>query len=303
MAEKCIILMSTYNGEKYLQEQLDSILKQKDVDIHLLIRDDGSEDRTRSILKDYAAKYSNVSLLLEDNIGCKQSFMRLGRVANEMFPDARYFSFADQDDVWKENKLSAAIMHLFSGMDKPMLYFCRYQLVNAELQPMKTEFVCQKLTLTGALVLFHVPGCSMTFNRKLLELFIMADENMISLHDSWIFRTCLACGGVVICDDSRNLLYRQHGDNIIGDAGMVTKWKRRFRQFVSHRNKISNQAKLLLDTYGDFLSGSDRINLKYLAEYRRKMLYRLKLVLTARFTAHSMTHNVLFRVAAITGRL
>ena len=100
------VLMSTYNGEKYIRRQIDSILNQKDVAIHLLIRDDGSTDSTCEIIRSYAEKYSDqVEVTMGSNIGYKKSFLTLIQLAG----DYDYYAFADQDDYWKPDKEIASI--------------------------------------------------------------------------------------------------------------------------------------------------------------------------------------------------
>ena len=97
--------MSTYNGEKYLREQIDSILKQTQVDAQLIVRDDGSSDGTVRILEEYSRNYPNVSFYQGTNVGVGKSFLELLKNA----PQADYYSFADQDDVWLEDKLNHAV--------------------------------------------------------------------------------------------------------------------------------------------------------------------------------------------------
>lgn len=99
------VLMSTYNGAKYIREQIDSILNQKDVNVELLIRDDGSSDNTAEICKEYQKKNTNIRFYQGENIGVGKSFMELLKKA----PEADYYSFSDQDDVWLEDKLSRAV--------------------------------------------------------------------------------------------------------------------------------------------------------------------------------------------------
>ena len=99
------VLMSTYNGEKYLHEQINSILGQQGVEIHLLIRDDGSSDGTVEICKEYAKKYNQITFYQGENLGVGKSFLDLLKHA----PDADYYSFADQDDVWLEDKIIRAV--------------------------------------------------------------------------------------------------------------------------------------------------------------------------------------------------
>ena len=107
--EKVQILMSTYYGEKYLREQLDSIIKQTYPLINILIRDDGSSDGTLSILKEYAGKYDHVTYYEGENIGVIQSFLQL---LKESDANVNYYAFADQDDVWLPEKIVRAVEKL-----------------------------------------------------------------------------------------------------------------------------------------------------------------------------------------------
>ena len=101
--DKVAILMSTYNGEKYLDEQIGSILAQEGVDVTLYIRDDGSSDRTAEIIKYYCKRYHNVSFTQGENLGVGNSFMQLVYDAKDVYD---YYAFADQDDIWLRDKLS-----------------------------------------------------------------------------------------------------------------------------------------------------------------------------------------------------
>ena len=128
------VCMATYNGEKYVEEQIKSILNQTSVNVTLLIRDDGSKDRTRTILQKYAENNSNIDLRLEQNIGCCRSFYRLAKIARDEYPDYDYFAFADQDDVWDSDKLETAVsMTSHLDKDKPFLYGSNYRLVDQDL--------------------------------------------------------------------------------------------------------------------------------------------------------------------------
>ena len=99
-----LVLLSSYNGEKYIKEQIDSILTQKNITVKLFIRDDGSTDATRNILKEYE-KYSNCVVVFGDNIGAANSFLWLIQNAHS----SGYYAFSDQDDIWDRDKLSSAI--------------------------------------------------------------------------------------------------------------------------------------------------------------------------------------------------
>ena len=102
------VAMSTYNGERYLREQIDSILNQKNVDIVLFVRDDGSKDATLDILGEYSAKYDNVLFSAGNNLGIGKSFYEALRLA----PESDYYAFSDQDDVWLQDKVASGVKAL-----------------------------------------------------------------------------------------------------------------------------------------------------------------------------------------------
>ena len=99
------VVMSTYNGEKYISEQIDSILKQNCVRVKLYIRDDGSKDNTRQMIEEYAKRYDNIYYEFGENVGFSKSFL----YALKNAPDAQYYAFSDQDDVWSEDKIITTI--------------------------------------------------------------------------------------------------------------------------------------------------------------------------------------------------
>jgi rhamnosyltransferase len=123
MSKKVCVLLSTYNGEAYLREQIDSILAQIDVSVELIIRDDGSKDSTVKIINEYKNQYVNV-LILDSykNLGPANSFMELLYASG----DADYYAFAEQDDIWLPEKLSKAIGIIehknIDGSSSPVLY-------------------------------------------------------------------------------------------------------------------------------------------------------------------------------------
>ena len=100
------VLMSTYNGERFLKEQLDSILQQQDVDVRLCVRDDGSTDGTMDILLEYA---DAIELTIGNNFGVGNSFMSMVYSANL---ESDYYAFSDQDDIWMPDKLISAVDEL-----------------------------------------------------------------------------------------------------------------------------------------------------------------------------------------------
>lgn len=121
-----LVLMSTYNGEKYLKEQIDSILAQKNVEVTIRVRDDGSTDGTIRILEEYQ-KCGKLNWYSSTNMGPAKSFLDLVYNAPLKYD---YYAFCDQDDYWKEDKLYKAIERLEHFDDKPALYHCELEIVD-----------------------------------------------------------------------------------------------------------------------------------------------------------------------------
>ena len=130
--EKVCVLMSTYNGEKYLKEQIESILNQENIEVDILIRDDGSTDNTLNILENYTQKYKNIRYYTGENLRSAKSFMNLLFTVKEY----DYYAFSDQDDVWKKNKLYTAVSKLKEGYD---LYGGKKSIVDSELNILNIE--------------------------------------------------------------------------------------------------------------------------------------------------------------------
>ncbi len=161
---KVVVLMSTYNGEKYLREQIDSILGQRDVEVSLLVRDDGSTDATLAILDEY--KTSGVlDYYCGSNIGPARSFMHLLQNA----PESDFYAFSDQDDIWMDDKLLAATSTLKGHESEPALYFSQTQLVDADLNKIPSVIIHPKLTFGESLIYKFIGGCTMVMNHRLRE--------------------------------------------------------------------------------------------------------------------------------------
>ena len=130
MNRRILVLVSTYNGERYLSQQLDSILNQKGVNVSVLVRDDGSSDNTIRILEDYEKRNQNLHYYQGTNVGPIMSFFDLLNQAKGY----EYYAFCDQDDVWDDDKLSSAILLLDKEPDSlPVLYCSNLKVVDENL--------------------------------------------------------------------------------------------------------------------------------------------------------------------------
>lgn len=216
---KVLIMLSTYNGETYLRDQLNSLYAQKGVEVHILVRDDGSKDNTVEILKEYQQKFGKMTIREDVNVGAALSFHTLMTYAYEIFPDYNYYAFSDQDDVWFKDKLVVAIRHLSEKSGD--LYYCNAIITNQDLNKID-ELGC-KLDLSLQYLMFRQPalGCTQVMTKqyfrfctRLFKLYIMKKPPLIELHDVLTMWISQMVGAKVIVDNQPHILYRQHGNNV-----------------------------------------------------------------------------------------
>lgn len=212
-----LVLMSTYNGEKYLREQIDSILNSAGVEVGILVRDDGSTDSTIDILKEYKST-GKVSYYVGKNIGPAQSFRDLIKVC-----DKNYFAYAyaDQDDIWSDDKLFVAVSEISNAEKKdagPILWYCGIEeFCNGSVTKSYSCPIERAKDIRTVLMTFATTnGCTMVFNRELLFKLRACVPGKIDMHDSWTNAVCLAVGGKVISSDKKLVKYRIHENQVLG---------------------------------------------------------------------------------------
>ena len=249
MKEKVLVLMASYNGEKYIEEQLTSLFAQEGVEVELLVRDDGSTDSTREILDRWAQSHP-VKWYTGGHLGAKYGFLELTQKA--VSSDANFFAYCDQDDVWDRNKLQLALDQLKTAdPGRPAMYYCGQRLVDARLQLLSIHKMNPKRTLPGRFVFGDVAGCTAAFNRPLLELVASYTPSYLRMHDLWTMKICAAVGGQVFVDPEPHISYRQHGNNVVGLSNSVPAKVRRFKMYCRH--DITSQMEQLKQGYGDRL--------------------------------------------------
>ena len=211
---KAAVLMSSYNGEKYIREQIDSILNQEgSFQLELWVRDDGSTDGTKDILKQYE-KEKKLRWYTGDNLKPAYSFLDL--ICH--CPGYDFYAFADQDDDWMPDKLQVGIEKI-AELDEPALYCANAELVDDTLQFLGRNVYKQTpktdiytLACAGGLL-----GCTMIFNRKLAELIQNHEQpKQLMMHDFYLALICASVRGVIKYDDSVHMKYRQHEKNVVG---------------------------------------------------------------------------------------
>lgn len=237
-----LVLMSTYNGQKYIKEQLDSILQQENVDVEILIRDDGSTDNTIDLLLNYSEKYHQIEYYIGNNVGPAQSFKKL---INDCDSQYEYYAYADQDDIWDKKKLCTAISDMRGDMGlNPVLWYCGFsKLIGDKISGQSCCSVERASTLeTACYTCATTNGCTMVFNRELLNILRMINPGEIDMHDSWTNIVCIACGGKIICNPLPLVTYRIHKGQALGyiNKSVKKKMKRLIKPSKERHKQIQN---------------------------------------------------------------
>ena len=302
-----LVLLSTYNGEKYLFEQLESLIKQQGVDLFILVRDDGSSDSTLEILNRYSSQFSYITVLAEDNIGCALSFNSLMLYAYTMMAKFDYYAFCDQDDVWDEDKLSCAVFNLEKFKEKALrLYTCAYRVVNENLNFQYNQNFSYRHSLGEALMMINTMGCTQVFSNELLEQAIkiskIEESNSIGMpnHDGWMYLTAIALNSKIYHDSNPHINYRQHANNVVG--AFEASFKNRLKRILANKNIKSRISNILLRTFDNLDDGTEQL-LTLNATYQTSLQNKIKLIFSKEMLTNSFTVNIAYRILLILNKL
>jgi glycosyltransferase involved in cell wall biosynthesis len=212
------ILLCTLNGERFLPDQLASLERQTFKNWRLIASDDGSSDRTKSILRAFqeSVEPDRVEIIEGPRRGAPANFLFLACRENLV---SDYYAFCDQDDVWEPDKLARAIDFLDQiGAGVPAIYGSRTRLINETGKEIGLSALFIKTpTFRCALVQSIAGGNTMVFNQRARELLTLCGDDVdIPSHDWWLYQVTSACGGKVIYDPYPSVRYRQHRQNVIG---------------------------------------------------------------------------------------
>lgn len=217
---KLIVVMATYNGARYIEEQTQSILAGQVRPSRLVIRDDHSHDRTLEIAQKLAdTSTTDVEFDIRKNktgLGAANNFLSM---LNELPKDTDYVAFSDQDDIWEPWKLKRGIEFLSHERDQPALYCSRQQLVDDQGNNIKlSPNYMHEPSFSNALVENIVTGCTTIINRRALNTIQELSQPLpdIAFHDWWLNLIISGVGGKVIFDSEPSIKYRQHNDNVHG---------------------------------------------------------------------------------------
>lgn len=298
-----IVVMSTFNGEKCVERQLDSIFSQKSVDVMVYVRDDGSTDNTKSILVDYKKRREPERLFLsfEENCGWERSFMQ----ALAKVPHADFYAFSDQDDIWFDNKLIAGIEALGKyNQDCPLLYHCNKLSVYDNMIPLRHQVrrTPRPLNHQNAMIQEFAQGCSIIMNEKARELVTSYFPSKKIPHDFWCGLICYLFGKVIY-DDNRYFYHISYGTNASGEGHMISSWKHRFSKLIHEQEAYNSPYQDLLHGFEDKLCSDDKLFIHRVLNYKTSILYKFYLLFSPKFIRDSVLGTLSLKTAILFNKI
>ncbi len=300
--EKVVVLLSAYNGEAHIREQIESILNQTWDNILLYIRDDGSTDDTVNIVKKYE---STGKVILEEgkNTGYIDSFFWL--VCN--CPQGDYYAFADQDDVWFSDKVKMAVEKLEENKENvPVLYFSNYDFYDGELNFMAhSDNKPKKPTFQNALVDCMPLGFNSVFNNRAREEMVRNIPKNCCGHDWWTYLVCQGLGKVIY-DERATVKYRRHGNNVSAGGMKFFEFQVwRFKKFFvnNHFDMIRKMLREYGDYYKDRLSEEDQKILSLFTRDRYNFFISLRKTMYPHKYRQKFTDELMVRIIFLLGKL
>lgn len=252
------ILLAVYNGDKFLVEQIESIIAQTNKNWVLYIRNDASTDKTGEIIEQYCNLYPEIKEVKDSsgNLGCRGNFFRLLKEI-----ESAYYMFSDADDVWLPNKVALSYERMLemerNFSDKPIIVHTDCSVVDTNLNMIYPEYWKATHFTPEAFYGYNllsirnpVAGAVMTINHKVKDLVFPLANNTI-LHDRWISMIVAKEQGVFSAIHTPTLLYRQHGNNIYG-IDVIKKKSRKQKLIDLYRLNLFVAKKLKGAGYGSF---------------------------------------------------
>ena len=273
---KICVIMSVYNGDKYIREQLDSIYNQAfDGKLTIYIRDDGAPKKAQEYLASYVREKGE-SLIIEngENMGPSRSFVEAIKHA----PEADIYVLSDQDDVWKPGKIKAILKGIVTDT-MPMLWFSNYDVVDNKLNPIRKKAINNPVD-DDIRVLFYnnVPGCVMAFNYALRKLVSDLKIDDVRMHDIMLLNLALLYGKTYFDDDSY-VLYRQHSNNAVGYGHKkidTVRWIKNKIKFLGSKETYYTSEYAGLIAKG--IQGEKKKEYEFLNTYKRPFINRIILL-------------------------
>lgn len=269
---KIAVLMSTYNGEKFIREQIESILAQEgSFDLQLWVRDDGSSDNTVQILEEYAQQ-GKLCWYTGENLKPAKSFLNLV----DHCKGYDFYTFADQDDYWYPDKVRRGV-EAIEKQEGPALYASNALLVDAERNPLGRAVYRKPVHVDhySLTIAANVLGCTCVFNEALAQCLRSHTPDKLIMHDSYAATLCAFLGGSVVYDHVPSMEYRQHNANVVGSQWK--KWaavKDRINRIIRKREvSVSEQTSEILKGYSHQAGGEAQLHFMQKVTHYKKSFF------------------------------
>ncbi|WP_322354202.1 glycosyltransferase [Paratractidigestivibacter sp.] len=286
-----LVIMASYNGEKYIAEQIESILSQEAVDVTLRICDDGSIDSTPAICEAFASKYANVYFEInKTNKGLAKNFMDM--VYDDASQGYDFYAFSDQDDVWLPEKLIHAVREIESraASNEPALYYSDIENVGRDLSGGFREYAswsgCSH-ELVAVLTVNWASGCTMVFNPAMRSRILAYEPSSYARnHDGWVHLVAMVSGTVIDDLDNSYIKRRISGENQVGQrdleiteslGGIARRWTHVFKKSMHCQTQV---AECLLEGYAKVMNKDDARLVETYASMPRSFHARIKVAST-----------------------
>lgn len=261
------ILLASYNGEKYIAEQIDSVLNQTEQNFFLYINDDCSTDRTYEIEKEYESRYPDRIKVTQNDKNSGSAKFNFMNMMIKYKDD--YVMLCDQDDAWLPEKIEITLKKMYSmekmyGKDTPILVHTDLKVVDEDLNLISESFAKRmnadysKTEFKNQIVQNTLTGCTAMYNRR-LSVFLKGNPDFMVMHDWWLMLVASAFGEIG-SEYTPTILYRQHSGNVIGTRNMKSLIF--MAKFFANRKRIKEaldgsykQAAAFLREYKDMLDG------------------------------------------------
>lgn len=303
------VLMSAYNGEKYIQQQIDSILMQTYENVVLYVRDDGSSDHTLEILKRYEEKQALV-LLRGDNLGYINSFFHVMKECE----NADYYAWCDQDDIWIPEKIERAVKMLETDKteyknetDKPVLYFSSYDYYDESMHYQKKGLIHPRGPSFSNSLMDCIPlGFNSVFNHEARRIMEKNIPQKCCGHDWWTYMICAAFGRVIYDRDFSSVKYRRLEQSVSpGGKSFIEMQVWRFKKFFvnDYFAKIREQLREFGQLYGNCLDEKDKKVMALFVDKHYSLLKAVKKCFYPVWFRQGMVEELMVRVLFLTGKL
>ena len=300
--KKFAILISTYNGEKYLKEQIDSLLNQTYKNIDIYIRDDASKDNTIKIIEDYMKNNDNIKLIRGENLGFVKSFFELLKSVEE----ADYYAYCDQDDIWMEDKIQRAEEYL-SKLDenKPNLYFSNSDYYDGEMNFVAHGNPKKVYNFRNSLVECVSQGMTMCINKKTRDYIVENIPQNCVFHDWWTYMICAGMGNIVY-DEKPLVKYRRHTKSVTAEGKNFFElqiW--RIKKFLQSDDlkKIRKQLKEYETYFGKELREEDKKVLSLFTKDRYSISNAMAKTFYHKRFRKKFSDEILLRILFLIGKL